>query len=142
MNGMSKILFVDQNDDLIEKVILASVPCEVWCGDIFTCNGVIVSASNPFFLMNGGLDKQIKEHYPKTCALIDPNLGNQRINNVIFTVTVGQDYQATPELVREAIRFALEKVDENEKLLLSGLGTGIGGLDLDTFVQILKEELA
>jgi hypothetical protein len=43
-------------------------------------------------------------------------------------------------LIRGSIRYALHSISHDETLLLSGLGTGIGGLDEDVFVRILKEE--
>ena len=43
-------------------------------------------------------------------------------------------------LVREAIRFAIENTDPTETLCLSGIGTGIGQLNEDRFVEILAEE--
>jgi hypothetical protein len=131
-----RLKFVDLNDQLVSKV--RELGIEAHQGDIFQYEGVIVSASNPRFTFGGGLDKLISLHFPDECALVDRGKGNQRIGNVIFTITVGRDYRASPELVEEAIRFAIDNTKEGETLLLSGLGTGIGGMSEKDFIKILS----
>ncbi|MGE0126666.1 MAG: hypothetical protein AB7U82_01080 [Blastocatellales bacterium] len=141
------IVFCDLSVNLIEKASAENLPNVVAvCGDIFSFTGVIVSASNPHWGFEGGLDGEIAKHYMKECAAKQEayslgNYENQRIGNVIFTITVRTDLKATPELVRRAVRFALDNHKPEEALLLSGLGCGIGGLDHDVFVEILRDEL-
>lgn len=142
-----KILFVDKNEELVSKVksAIEFLPKE-WnvsakCGDIFEEEGVIVSASNPNFMMGGGLDALIAEKYPKECGDIDRKDGNQRHGNVIFTITVGEDLKATRELVAEALKSALYNTEKGETVLISGLGTGIGGLDPDDLVWLFLAAL-
>ena len=142
-----KIIFIDRNKSLVSKVkkAIKFLPKE-WnvsakCGDIFEEEGVIVSASNPNFTMSGGLDALIAEKYPKECVDIDRKDGNQRHGNVIFTITVGEDLKATRELVAEALKSALYNTENGETVLISGLGTGIGGLDPDDIVWLFLAAL-
>ena len=140
-----KIVFIDKNESLVAKVKKAVkyLPFKVTakCGDIFKEKGVIVSASNPMFSMGGGLDALIAEKYPKECGDIDRKEGDQRHGNVIFAVTVGEDFKATRELVESALNSALDCTEKDETVLISGLGTGIGGLDEDDFVWIFLKVL-
>ena len=142
-----KIIFIDRNKSLVSKVkkAIEFLPKE-WnvsakCGDIFKEDGVIVSASNHQFSMGGGLDALIAEKYPKECGDIDRKDRNQRHGNIIFTITVGEDLKATHELVSGAIRFAFDNTRKNETVLISGLGTGIGGLDEGDFIWLFLAAL-
>jgi hypothetical protein len=138
-----KIVFIDKNKSLVSKVRKAvkHLPFKivVKSGDIFAEKGVIVSASNPMFSMGGGLDAFIAEKYPEECSKIDKSKGNQRIGDIIFTVTVGEDFKATRELVAKALKFAMDNGHGDDVLLISGLGTGIGGLDEDDFVWMFLQ---
>lgn len=106
-NKHPRILVVDRNRSLIAKVSKAlkylplDVPIEAKTGDIFSYEGVIVSASNPLFTMGGGLDAQIAERFPDACAQVIPSAGNQRIGNVICTITVDEKLHASRTLVGE-----------------------------------------
>ena len=141
-----KIKFIDKNQSLVNKVRKATLHlpfrAEVLCDDIFNYEGVIVSASNPDFTMGAGLDALIAEKYPEEVkqARKNPNK-NQRIGNVIFTITVNEDLKATKSRVIKALKFALFNVKKNETALISGLGTGIGGLDEDEFVWIFLKSI-
>jgi hypothetical protein len=131
-----KILIIDQNKKLIKKVkeAIKHLPFKgvsAKAGDIFKEKGVIVSASNPNFTCGGGLDKAIMEHGYK------PPKKQGRKGNIIWTITVDKEIKSSRELIKEAIKFALSKINRNETLLLTGLGTGIGGLEVDDFVWIL-----
>lgn len=144
-----KLVVADLNWDLIKELgerlgsPYIKSPLSLYWGSIFDLKGVIVSASNFYYQMSGGLDAQINRRYFNECeeARKDPGV-NQRIGNVIFTITVDENLNATPELVRNAVRFALDNVKKDETLLLSGLGTGIGSLNIETFCDILLEELS
>ncbi len=67
---------------------------------------------------------------------IPPKGKNKRIEDIVFTITVNEELKATRELVKEALVFALKETREDETVLISGLGTGIGGLDEDDFVWL------
>ena len=140
-----KTIFIDLNKKLVSKVRKAVkyLPEEfnvsVKCGDIFKEDGVIVSASNSSFTMGGGLDALIVKHYPEESKLIQKKKKQQQIGEVMFVVTVGKDLKATRETVGNALRFALDEHNHmatDQTMLVSGLGTGVGGLDEDDFVWL------
>jgi len=140
------IIFCDLKKDLCHKVAKAIKDnslkgIKVEQGDIMKKRGLIVSASNPSFTMAGGLDALIAKKYPKECerARKHPNI-NQKINNVIFTVTVDNSLTADGDKIAYALGF-IKAYAKNNRVLLSGLGTGIGGMDEDTFVEILVAAL-
>jgi O-acetyl-ADP-ribose deacetylase (regulator of RNase III) len=140
---MKKIKLIDLNKSLVKKVKTAikylpfnNVTAE--CGDVFRQEGVIVSASNPQYSMGGGLDILIKQKYPLECSKVIKGK-NQRIGNVIFTITVDNNIKSSRELVSKALKFALKSTKKNETVLISGLGTGIGGLDEDDFVWLFLQ---
>ncbi len=138
---MPKILFVDKNPGLCKRVIEAGI-CEVVCGDIFEQKGVLVTASNPWFSMWGWLDKAIADRYPEICNYKKYIGGwNERLQNIIFTITVDEHIKASEDLVREAINFAIHNAQDNETILLSWLGTWIWWLPEKTFVSILLDVL-
>jgi hypothetical protein len=133
-----QIIFVDTNKQLCQKVLDARL-CPVYNGSIFDLDWVIVTASNPRFSMGWGLDRAISNRYPSLCNWKKSKLwGNERIADIIFTITVGDDIVATFDLVREAIEFAIENTREWETLLLSWLGTWIWWLPEDEFINILS----
>lgn len=132
-----KLLFIDKNQSIVDKV--KELWIEAHCDDIFKYEWVMVSASNPMFSFWGGLDRLIAEKYIMECwAKAGKGWGNERIGDIIFTITVWEDYKATPLLIEQAIQFALDNVNDDETILLSWLGTWIWGLPEDTFVNILS----
>lgn len=142
--------FIDFNDGLVRQVGYAAVtyrlPIECHTDNIFTYDGVIVSASNPMFTFGGGLDYHIAQRYPQECLqkhqhAMQGNNKNERIGNVIFTITVNKYLKATKQLVDRSIRFSLKNTKPEETLLLSGLGTGIGGLSESIFIELLIKNL-
>lgn len=139
---MKKIVFIDKNKRLVNKVkkALGESKVQVKHGDIFAERGVIVSASNPNFTMGGGLDALIARKYPKECAEARNTPGkNKRIGDVIFTITVDNKLKSNIMLVRKALNFAKRNLKKNETLLVSGLGTGIGGLSYKAFANAFVE---
>ena len=142
-----EIKFIDQNEGLVKKVTKAikylpfqGVSAHV--GDIFKHKGIIVSASNPHFSMGGGLDALIAKKYPDEVKVVQKKNKPMQVDNVLFTITVGEDLVATRELIAEALRFAFDEKNHkapNQTILVSGLGTGIGGLDEDDFVWLFLQ---
>lgn len=136
-----KILVVDKNKELIKLVqnAISQLPYEnisAKTGDIFEEDGVIVSASNPYFSCGGGLDHAIaaRGHIPPTVPC--------RKGPIIWAVTVDENIVSSRELVRNALEFACSLVNDDETLLVSGLGTGIGGLPYEEFIDALLEVLS
>lgn len=142
------IVFMDTNKELVEAMHYAYLLKVAMLKNISTIGfvhgrilepfGVMVSASNPLYTFGGGWDLLIRKWFPIECSQVKDGV-NQRIGNVIFTITVSRDIEASKELVREALKFALGNVKEHETLILTGLGTGIGGLKIEEFVEIFKE---
>lgn len=127
---MKKFKFVDGNNELVEAV--GELGIESIQNDYFreakkTRNAVLMTASNPLWTFGGGIDAGFMRNFPDLCQQKqDKGGGNERIGNICFTQTVGHDFRATKEIVKSALKFALENTDENETLLISGIGCGIG----------------
>jgi hypothetical protein len=138
----TNLILIDFNKYLIKKAKKLKINSQT--GDIIKFhkdnpNTVLCSASNPNFTMGGGLDAQIAYHFPEECKKLKKGK-NQVKGNIAFLISVNNKFKATQKLIREAIRFVLKEC-KGKTILLSGLGTGIGGMDEDTFLEILKEEL-
>lgn len=137
-----KLKIVDTKKQLIDSV--KSVAPAVWT-DYFieaekTPNAVLMTASNPAWTFGGGIDAKFKQEYPDLVREKQLRGGSmERIGNICFCITVDETLQATPEMVKKAIEFALSQTREDEVLLVSGVGTGIGGMSIDEFVQIIRE---
>lgn len=145
---MSKIFFVDLNRSLVQKVSQITQLKESWAwGDYFMYaytipRAVLMTASNPLFTFGGGIDAGFREHFPKLCEYKRMKGGDmERIGNVVFAITVDEHLKATKEQVEKALQFAIDNTYEGETLLLSGVGTGIGGLSEDDFVDVLTSVL-
>ena len=135
------IKIVDLNRSLIQACKEAGLHAE-WA-DYFADiqpNEVLITASNPMWSFGGGIDFLFKEKYPELVAeKQEKGGGMERIENIVFAITVDENYKATPKIIEKAIRFALSTLKEGEVLRLSGIGTGIGGLTPAQFVATLKK---
>lgn len=138
-----KIKIADLNSRLIARLQEEGFDAE--CDDYFrvvyrTKQPVLMTASNPMWTFGGGIDAVFTHHFPKLIELKQVKGGTmERISNICFCVTVGSNYRADRETVKRALQFAKSQTGEDETLVISGVGTGIGGLDIETFVDILKE---
>lgn len=134
--------FCDLNNGLVEKV--KEIGIKSVCADYFleaakTPYSVLITASNPNFTFGGGIDYHFKKNFPFYCQYKQQKGGgNERIGNINFCITVDETYKSNREMVKKAIEYGLTNLLEHETLLLSGLGTGIGGLSEDEFVEILR----
>ncbi|MEI6289577.1 MAG: hypothetical protein WCP19_04020, partial [Chloroflexota bacterium] len=97
-----KILVVDKNQELIKQVqaAISNLPysnISVKVGDIFEEEGVIISASNPYFSCGGGLDYAIaaRGHNPPSKP------GRQ--GPIIWAITVDEHLVSSKELIRDAL---------------------------------------
>lgn len=138
------LIFIDNRKSIVDKVKALGINARY--GDYFQESlkiprHVLVSASNPNFTFGGGIDKDLQYNFPLYCEYKQkrPFVGNERIGNVIFTITVDSRLDSNEELVREALKFAFENTDKDETLCLIGLGTGIGYLHEDKFIKLLEE---
>lgn len=138
-----KIKFCDLNKSLVSKVSalgIESVHADYFLEAYKTPFSVLMTASNPMFTFGGGLDYHFTKHFPKICEYKRMKGGeNERIANICFTITVNDELVATRESITKAIWFAIASTEPHETLVLSGVGTGIGGLSEDEFIEILKE---
>lgn len=140
---MSKVIFVDLNEELVNQMKELGVPS--YHSDYFKKaseieNAVLMTASNPRFTFGGGIDAGFYQNYRGWCLdKQERGGGNERIGNICFVISVDSHYKVDEQKVREAIQFALENTHEDETLLLHGIGTGIGGLKINKLVEIIKE---
>lgn len=138
--------FIDLNADLVWEV--SKLGIESYCTDYFqeanmTTRPVLMTASNPHFSMGGGLDALFLKHYPLIVKHKQSKGGGmERVQNIVFTITVNDRFKATEEQVEKAIRFAIENTSDNETLLLTGCGTGIGGMSIEQFISILNRVIS
>lgn len=142
---MRKVIFVDLNNSLVEKVKLLGIESynyNYFIQALHTERPVLMTASNPYWSFGGGIDAMFAQQFPELVKYKQVKQGgNERIMNICFVVTVDEHLKATKESVKSAIQFALDNTEEGETLLLSGVGTGIGGLSQESFVGVLREVL-
>jgi len=136
------IIFVDQNKKLCKLVKLALPKLRVLNKDILEVKqnflgSKIVTASNPRFFAGGGLDALLEKEY--SIEWKEAQCGKMT-NNLFFVISVNQFLQPDFNLIKKALIQVLEASKYNT-LLLTGLGTGIGGLKEKQFVKLLKEVL-
>lgn len=139
-----KIKFIDTNKELVKKVKKAIPHFQYEIGDIMdiynkTKNAVIVTASNPDFNMSWWLDRVIYDNFKEICDKKEKNGENERIENIIFTITVDKNLKSSKKLIYQALQTIMRYGEEDETILLTGLGTGIGWLSDDDFIEVLKD---
>lgn len=138
-----KLKIIDNRHSIVAKCIDAGFEAEQ--ADYFTTavtipHHVVTSASNPHFSFGGGLDAALQHHFPLYCREKQIRQGgNERIGNLLFLITVDFKLASNEQLVRDALRFAKDNTFPHETLCISGLGTMIGGLKEEVFVELLKE---
>lgn len=140
---MSKFIVVDLNRELVEEVTKLGI--EAHCYDYFlkayaTSRPVLLTASNPQWTFGGGIDHIFTKHFPILCRYKQVKGGEmERIANVVFTITVDDKLRASKEQVEKAISFALDNTYEGETLVIHGVGTGIGGMSVQDFCEIIRK---
>lgn len=137
------VKIIDTRHSIIEKCKKAGY--DAVQGDYFDLateipHHVLATASNPHFTFGGGIDATFLELFPHYCkAKRRKQGGNERIGNIIFLVSVDFSLDSNEALVRDALQFAKENTLRHETLCLSAIGTGIGRLHEETFIEILQE---
>lgn len=140
-----RLAFVDLNRDLVKAV--KELGIKSYWTDYFLKsrkfdNPVFMTASNPAWTFGGGIDAIFLQNYRGLCEQKQTQGGgNERIGNICFTITVGDNLRVSKEKVQKAIKFALDNTAEDETLMLMGSGTGIGGLSKEEYIEALKEAL-
>lgn len=142
---MTKVIFCDLKQDLVKEIKKLGI--KAICGDYFklaemTDNPVLMTASNPLFTFGGGIDYGFAKRFPKLCEEKRYKGGeNERIGNICFTITVDEHCKSSKNLVEEALKFAFKATKKNETLLVSGIGTGIGQLNTQDFLEVFSNAL-
>ncbi len=145
---MKKIIFCDKNEKLVEEVKklfkneINNTHCELIISefdDIFKTKkkynkAKIITASNPNFSMSGGLDLQLKNKYPEQCNNLR-EFGFEK--DLFFTISVDENFKATEYWMIRAM-FGAYMCSRKNDIIISGLGTGIGGLGIEKFLIYLK----
>ena len=138
-----KLIFVDKNEQLINEIKnLKMFQAHVWNIRDYAKDNVIVTCSNPNFTFGGWVDAVIKELYPEECKQKQEKKGgNERIGNVIFTITVDENIRSSKMLVLKALRSVFQLAKEEENVVITGLGTAIWWLNIEDFISVLKDFL-
>ena len=134
------ILFSDTNKELCDKMRGLGLNIKVFNQDVFKTKrehpkAKIVTASNQSFSAGGGLDYQLAVAYPNEWLLAKEGLVT---NNLCFVISVNEQFKATKELIRIALNRA-KVYSQRFNIILTGLGTGIGDLSIDCFIDLFKE---
>jgi len=144
---MNKIIFCDRNKEFLSEVLKLfgteknNLHCELivdTSGDVLECkekhpDAKIVTASNPKFDMGGGLDLILKTKYAEQCQTAREF---KTTNDLFFVVSVDNDLKSTRKIIQRAllgVYFCSRKND----IILTGLGTGVGGLSSKDFIKEL-----
>lgn len=136
------MIIIDTNNTLVKAC--KSAGYDAICADYFLeamkiPRHVLCTASNPRFTFGGGIDALFWNKFNGYCQYKQTiGGGMQRIGNINFLITVNDDYKATKEMVTKSLRFAIESTHQDEALVISGLGTGIGGLSIQDFIDCLN----
>lgn len=109
----------------------------------------VVSCSNKWLSMGGGIDALIAKYYPKECKQAREQLGAGtmdglltpfRIGKVVFAVTVGDNLEADEKAIKNSLSFIFTRLKQHEEtFVFTGMGTGIGGLSPQDFINLCKE---
>ena len=133
------IIFADTNQELCELVKELIPNLTVLNENVFKVKerypqAKIVTASNPSFNAGGGLDLALSKAYPNEWRLAR---NGYLTNNLLFVVSVNSDFRAYQGLIKLAL-MVVKRESVSHDLILTGLGTGIGGLSQKVFVNLLK----
>jgi len=87
--------------------------------------------------MSGGLDLQIAKKYPNE---INNAHEFKKTQHLFFTISVDRNKKSSKKKMFRALSGVfLHHINTNQTILLSGLGTGIGGLTEDDFLEVMEK---
>ena len=141
-----KLILCDKNKKLVKEFKkLKSEYFELvvdTTGDVFKAkkkypNAKIVTASNKDFTFGGGLDAALKSKYPDECMKCK-EFGSS--DNLFFTITVDENYRCDKDILLRALVGMFANITKHS-FILTGLGTGIGGLSIIEFITVLTKVL-
>jgi len=140
---MRKLIVCDKNKELIKAVKKylkengSGVFDEVVAvhGDVIKLHEKdsgtrIVTASNPSFSPDGGLDAALAKRYSWEPAEFDFD------EHLFYAVSVNDKRQSTKDIL---LRLAVGVLGYSHRFvpILTGVGTGVGGLAIETFIEVL-----
>ena len=149
---MSKtIIICDKNKELIKKVKKlikenkknkAEITLKAHNMDILKCkkkypNAKIVTASNPSFNARGGLDLILKNMYPTEWEQAKEF---NFTDNLFFTISVNKYIKSTKKIIQRAL-IGIYAYRHIHDFILTGIGTAIGGLKENDFINELQKIL-
>jgi hypothetical protein len=145
-----KLSFIDKNKELVKEVkklfdkyknnkldweLIAKVD------DVFEYQekngGKICSASNPDFTFSGGLDALIAKKFPEE---IKDAREFKWTDNLFFLITVDKNIKSSSKIIARSLAGVLFYRYEFD-IILTGIGTGIGGLSIKYFIIELEKLL-
>jgi len=135
------IIFVDKDRELVELVKNKIPILTAECGNIIDIRNskypkaLICTASNPKFEANGGLDKILAENFPDDWSKAKEFMLTE---NLFFVISVDSDIKSNLKLVQRAL-IGVHGYSRDRDIIITGLGTGIGELDRNEFVKLLKQ---
>ena len=144
---MTKIIICDQNREVVEalKKTLSGpsktgIEFEFVVGDVIdlhekTPGSRIVTASNPSFSPDGGLDAALAKKYPWAGKEFTWD------DHLFYVISVSSDRGATKDIIQRALCGVLAHAPKFT-LLLTGIGTGVGGLLIDILADVAKTILS
>lgn len=144
------IIFAEKNEEL-RNLFKETFPDIEVTDDMFSVSEPknVVTCSNKWLSMGGGIDAVIAKKYPKECATAKEQLGNGtmdnlltpfRVGNVVFAVTVDDELKADIGAIKNSLTFIFKMLKpHNETFVFTGMGTGIGGLSPEEFINLCKE---
>lgn len=144
------IIFAEKNKELREMFKEEFPDIEV-AEDMFAVPEPknVVTCSNKWLSMGGGIDALIAKHYPDECKRAKEEIGNGtmdnlltpfRVGKVVFAVTVDENLKSDTKAIKNSLSFIFNRLKQHEEtFVFTGMGTGIGGLSNESFVNLCKE---
>lgn len=140
------LIFAEKNKELRERFAKEFLNIPVVEDAFSVPYDRIVSCSNPWLGMEGGLDALILDKHFEECKAMQRmalNLEPGTVlesDHVVFAVTVDAERRADETVIRR-ILFILKEwySSTSQTTVFTGLGCGIGGLSHDTFIGLCKE---
>jgi len=137
---MNKVILVDKNEKLIARIKKEIPDLEAVVGDVFKeakkYNAYIATASNPSFSMEGGLDGEIAKRFPKEIKYIKEHCLTEHLFPI---VSVDANLKSTKEILTRALVQVFYANYVDRPVVLTCIGTGIGGYHEDDFISLLKD---
>jgi len=143
-----KLVFIDKNEELVRRVsaLFEKYKTNKWdyelearVGDISKeRDGIFVTASNPEFLAGGGVDGVLAKRFKSQWKDLKEGV---KADNLFPVVSVGKDRCAEEWRVMRSLSLVFLLLRNESRVVLTGIGTGIGGLSVNNFCKLLENVL-